>query len=108
MRNLKLFTAVFLLGMTTLFASEDIEDIKEIRNQVVDLFDNAKFEADKDFKVDFTFTFNQKGEVVVLTVDSSRKDIRDYIRKNVNYQKIENPGVQNQKYRMPINVKVVS
>ena len=108
MKTLKLFTVAFLLGMTTLIASENIEDVKEIRNQVVDLFDNAKFETDKDFKVDFTFTFNQKGEIVVLTVDSSRQDIRDYIRKNVNYKKIQNPGIQNQKYRMPIKVKVVS
>lgn len=108
MRNLKLFTVALLLGMTTMFAAEDIEDVKEIRNQVVDLFDNARFEADKDFKVTFTFTFNQKGEIVVLTVDSNRQDIRDYIRKNVNYQKIETPGVENQKYRMPINVKVLS
>jgi hypothetical protein len=107
MKNLKLF-AVALFGMTTLFASEGIEDRKEIRNQVVDLFDNAKFETEKDFKIDFTFTFNQKGEIVVLKIDSSRKDIKDYIRKNVNYKKIENPGTQNQIYSMPIKVKLVS
>ena len=107
MKNLKLF-AVALFGMTTLFASEGIEDRKEIRNQVVDLFDDAKFETKKDFKIDFTFTFNQNGEIVVLKVGSSREDIKDYIRKNVNYKKIENPGTQNQIYNMPIKVKMDS
>jgi hypothetical protein len=108
MKNLKLFTAALFFGMTSLFASENIEDRKEIRDQVVDLFDGAKFEAEKDFKVDFTFTFNQKGEIVVLRVSSNREDIKDYIRKNVNYQKIENPGSQNQIYKMPIKVKLAS
>jgi len=108
MKKVKLFTVAFLFGMTTLFASENIEDIKEIRNQVEELFDDAKFEIEEDFKVDFTFTFNQKGEIVVLKVDSSRQDIRDYIRENVNYKKFENPGIQNQKYKMPINLKIVS
>lgn len=107
MKNLKLF-AVALFGMTTLFASEGIEDRKEIRNQVVDLFDDAKFETKKDLKIDFTFTFNQKGEIVVLKVGSSREDIKDYIRKNVNYKKIENPGTQNQIYKMPIIVELDS
>jgi len=107
MKTLKLF-AVALFGMTTVFASEGIEDRKEIRNQVVDLFEDAKFETEKDFKIDFTFTFNQKGEIVVLKVGSSREDIKDYIRKNVNYQKIENPGTQNQIYNMPIKVKLAS
>lgn len=108
MKKLKLFAVALLFGMTTLFASEGIEDRKEIRNQVVDLFDGAKFETKKDFKIDFTFTFNQKGEIVVLKVGSSRKDIKDYIRKNVNYKKIENPGAQNQIYNMPIKVKMDS
>ena len=107
MKTLKLF-AVALFGMTTVFASEGIEDRKEIRNQVVDLFEDAKFETEKDFKIDFTFTFNKKGEIVVLKVGSSREDIKDYIRKNVNYQKIENPGTQNQIYNMPIKVKLAS
>jgi len=108
MKNLKLFTVAFLFGMTTLVASDNIEDREEIRNQVVELFDGAKFATENDFKVEFTFTFNQKGEIVVLKVDSNRKDIKDYIRKNVNYKKIAVPGNQNQKYRMPINVKMAS
>jgi len=95
--------------MTSLFASENIEDEnKEIRNQVVNLFDDAKFEAEKYFRVNFTFTFNTKGEIVVLKVDSSRNGIKDYIRKNVNNIKLETPGTQNHIYKMPITVKIIS
>ena len=109
MKKLKLFTLALFLGMTSLFALENIEDEnKEIRNQVVNLFDDAKFEAEKDFRVNFTFTFNTKGEIVVLNVDSSRKDIKDYIRKNVNNMKLETPGIQNHIYKIPITVKIIS
>jgi len=43
-----------------------------------------------------------------MGVDSAREDIKDYIRKNVNYKKLENPGIPNQTYRMPINVQIIS
>ncbi len=108
MKNLKVLALALMLGVTTSYASEDIEDKKEIRNQVVELFDDAEFETQRDFQIDFTFTFNDRGEIVVLRVGSTRKDIRDYIRQNVNYKKIENPGVQNQVYSMPIQVKMES
>ena len=109
MRKLKLFTVAFALGMTNLFASENIEDLnKEIRYQVVDLFEDAKFETEKDFQSYFSFTFNAYGEIIVLSVDSNRSDIKNYIRKNVNYKKLQKPGIKNHIYKMPISVKMNS
>lgn len=69
------------------------------------LLDDAKFEIKENYKTHFTFTFNSDGEIVVLDVNSNRKDIKEYIRKNINKKKLENPGVKNQKYTMPIIVK---
>lgn len=109
MRKLKLLTLALVIGATSLFASEKTENINtEIRDQVVNLFDRAKFETKEGFKVEFTFTFNTNGEIVVLNLDSNREDIKDYIRKNVNYKKIQKPGIKDRIYKMPINVKVVS
>lgn len=113
MRNLKLLTVAFLLGMTSLFASDNIDNPNtEIRVQIVKLLDDAKleveFSGETNFIVNFSFTFNSKGEIVVLNVDSKREDIKDFIRKNVNYKKLPSPGVQNEIYKMPINVKIAS
>jgi len=109
MRKLKLVAVVLLFSMTSLFASENLEKANtEIRNQIVNLFDDAKFIAESDFKVNFSFTFNANGEIIVLNVDSTRADIKDYIRKNVNYKKLENPGSKDEIYTMPIKVKVIS
>ncbi len=108
MRNLKLFTVAFLIGMSGLFASEINEEDrnKEIRKEVVTLFNDAKFETKTNFKVNFSFTFNRNGEIVVLDVDSARKDIKNYLRNNVNSKKIPTPGIENHVYKMCINVKV--
>jgi hypothetical protein len=108
MRKLKLLAVAFLLSITTLFASENIDDTNTgIRDQIIQLLDNAQFESEKDFNVEFTFTFNSDGEIVVLNVNSSRKDVKDYIRNNVNYKKINSPGIKNEKYTLPIKVKTI-
>jgi len=109
MRKLKLFTVAFVLGMTSLFASEKMNNANiEIRDQIVNLLNDTKFETQEDFRIEFTFTFNSSGEIVVLNVDSNRIDVKEYIRNNVNNKKIENPGIPNNIYKMPINVKIDS
>ena len=106
MRKLKFLTLALLFSMTSLFASERTDNLNaDIRTQIVELLDNAKFEIEEDYKMDFTFTFNSNGEIVVLNVNSNSKEIKDFIRKNVNSKKILNPGIKNEKYTMPIYVK---
>ncbi|MEX1383148.1 hypothetical protein [Lutibacter sp.] len=108
MRNLKLLVLAFIFGSTTLCASERLDDKNtEIRDQIVNLLDNSKFEADENFKVEFTFTFNSSGEIVVLNVDSNRKNVKDYIRKHINSKKLQNPGVKNEIYTIPLTIKAI-
>ena len=53
MRNLKLLVLAFIFGSTTLFAPERLDDKNTvIRDQIVNLLDNSKFEADENFKVE--------------------------------------------------------
>ena len=57
-----------------------------------------------------TNNFNHFNDYLRLEVDKKEltQVIKDYIRKNVNYKKLENPGSQNEIYTMPIKVKVIS
>jgi len=41
---------------------------------------------------------------VVLGVDSKNSDVLKYIRKNLNYKKIENPGERDKLYTMPLKL----
>jgi hypothetical protein len=108
MRNLKLLVLAFIFGSTTLFASEKLDDANsEIRNQIVNLLDNTKLEAEEDIRVEFTFTFNSSGEIVVLNVDSNKKNVKDYIRKHINSKKLQNPGIKNEIYTIPLTIKSI-
>lgn len=107
MRKLRLITLIAILGTTGLFASEKIEmnNNSEIRNQLVSLLDKAKFETVEDFTIEFTFTFNSQGEIVVLSLNSVRSDVKEFVREHINYKKIENPGLKDMIYTMPVKVK---
>lgn len=78
---------------------------KEIRSQIVDLLTDADFIVSQEMNVELTFTFSSEGEIVVLSVNSKNRDVLNYIRKNINYKQIENPGVRDKIYTMPLKVK---
>lgn len=107
MKKLKLFTLALLLGTAGLFASE-IEKNKisndGIRAEIVQLLKAPDFSLENELNVTLTFTFSSEGELVVLNVDSKDPNVLDYIRKNLNYQKIENSGVRDKVYTMPIKI----
>jgi hypothetical protein len=42
-----------------------------------------------------------------LSVDSGNSDVLNYIRENLNYKKIQNPGEKDRLYRMPLKLKSV-
>jgi hypothetical protein len=107
MRTLKLFALAMLIGTAGMFAAETANpDVpkKVIRNQIVDLLETPKFAVDKDMTVNITFTFSSEGEIVVLNVDSKNREVLKYIRKNLNYQKLDNPGERDKIYTMPLKV----
>ena len=108
MKKLQFLTLALFFSMTSLFASEKMDKLDaDIRQQVVQLMGNVEFETKEDYKMNFTFTFNTEGEIVVLDVNTRNKEIIKFIRENINNKTIENPGVINKKYVMPIYVKTI-
>jgi len=108
MRKLKLVALAMLIGTAGLFAAETTNpDVpkKVIRSQIVKLLKAPEFVVNKSMTIDITFTFSSEGEVVVLSVDSKNRQVLNYIRKNLNYKKIGNPGERDKVYSMPLKVK---
>jgi len=108
MRKLKLVALAMLIGTAGLFAAEISNPDtpkKEIRNQIVKLLKTPDFTIDQSIDVNITFTFSSEGELVVLNVDSKNRDVLTYVRKNLNYKKIQNPGERDKIYTMPLKVK---
>ena len=107
MRKFKLMALALVIGTASLFAAngEDLkEPTKKIRAQIVSLLHAPDFTVENETTVNLTFTFSSEGEVVVLNVDSKDKNVLNYIRKNLNYKKIENPGERDKLYTMPIKI----
>ncbi|PHS53339.1 MAG: hypothetical protein COB01_05215 [Lutibacter sp.] len=108
MRKFKLLALALVIGTASLFATngdDPKETNKKIRTQIVNLLDTPDFVFDKDVTVVLTFTFSSEGEIVILKVDSRDANILNYIRENLNYKKVNNPGERDKLYTMPLKVK---
>ena len=107
MNKFKLMALALVIGTSSLFAfnSNPLEVKKEIRTEIVDLLKAPSFDVDNEINVMMTFTFSSEGEIVILNVDSKNRNVLNYIRKNLNYKKIENPGIRDKIYTMPLKLK---
>ncbi len=107
MRKFKLLALAFVIGTASLFATngDNPKDVnKNIRTQIVSLLQAPVLNIDNDMTVVISFTFSSQGEIVVLNVNSRNKDVLNYIRENLNYKKVINPGVQDKLYTMPLKI----
>ena len=108
MNKFKLLAIVLMMGVTSLFASSNIDpDVSkdDIRKQIIELVDNTTTVFENEIIVNVIFTFNTEGEIIVLDVDSINEDVLSFIRKNLNHKKLQNPGRVNREYTLPISIK---
>lgn len=108
MKKFKLMALTLILGTTSLFATSvlnPVGSIEEIRKQITELVDAATVSFDENKTVDLIFTFSSAGELVVLDIDSNDREVIKFIRKNVNYKKIDNPGVQDLIYTVRLRIE---
>ena len=108
MKKFKLLALSLVIGTASLFATT-VEDVSkdEIRSQIVELLQTPDFGIVSEMTVNISFTFSSEGEVVVLGVDSKNRNILNYVRENLNYKKIQNPGEKDKLYTMPLKVAKV-
>ena len=108
MRKFKLLALALVIGTASLLATT-VEDVpnEEIRSQIVKLLETPDFGVDYEMTVNISFTFSSEGEVVVLNVDSKNRNVLNYIRKNLNYKKIQSPGERDKLYTMPLKIAKV-
>jgi len=106
MRNLKVLPIALLIATSSLFATEIAPDIpvKQIRTQVADLFQAPEFNLDEDTIVNILFTFSSEGDIVVLKVDSTDKEVLNYVSKYMNHKMIQTPGEVNRVFTLPLRI----
>ena len=104
-----LLAVALVIGTASLLAADVNPDVskKEMRTQIVKLLNTPNFEVVNDVMVEITFTFSSEGEVVVLNLDSKDRNVLKYVRRNLNYKKIENPGERDKLYTMPLKMQAI-
>ena len=106
MRKFQLLALAFVIGTASVFAvNPNPTPKKVIRSQIVDLLTTPEFDVNTTMTVHVTFTFNSDGQIVVLKVDSRNKDVLNYLRTHLNYQKVDNPGEKDKIYSMDLKIK---
>lgn len=108
MKKIKLLVLALVLGTTSLFANSIINpDVskEEIRKQIIELVQDSNDIVSEPIDVKVTFTFNTKGEIVVLKVGSTDRKVLTFIREKLNGKTLENPGKVYKQYSMPIAIK---
>lgn len=110
MRKFKLLALALLIGGVGMFAS-NIEDpeipAKQIRSQIIEMLQEPGFTVARDIEVVIKFTFSSEGEIVVLCPGCENRDVKNYIRKYLNYRKFKNPGVRDKIYTMPLKIQAI-
>ena len=108
MNKFRLLAIALVIGTGSLFANSitSLEVSKEeIRQQIVELTQNTQNTIDSEFTINFSFTFNTSGEIVVQKINSKDKEVLAFIRENINHKKLENPGKAHKKFTMSIVIK---
>ncbi|AUC16582.1 hypothetical protein BTO06_16135 [Tenacibaculum sp. SZ-18] len=104
----KLFLLLAITVSTSIFAnnSRPAEVVKsEIRTEIIKLLGNANFNVESNLTADVEFMINNKGEVIVLTVDTKNADVETYVKNKLNYKLITNKLiVKGQTYKMPLKL----
>lgn len=84
---------VAILASVQVFANDKTTEENsetKLRNEIVVLLDKPKIElANSEIKAKIEFILNTKGEIVILTVDSEKKEIENYVKSRLNYQRID-------------------
>ena len=107
MKKFKLLALAFVVATTSLFAvNAELPDVpvKQIRNQVMDLFEIPDFLYQDEMTVNVTFKFDASGKIIVLDVDSKNQDVLNYVRKNMNNKQIETPGEIDRTFKLPLRL----
>ncbi len=105
MKKFKLLALAFVIATTSLFATNvEVPDVpvKQISNQVSELFITHDFNLNKDISVNVTFKFGSQGEIIVLNIDSKKWDVINYVNKNMNHKLIATPGEINRVFTVPL------
>ncbi|CAL2103162.1 conserved exported protein of unknown function [Tenacibaculum sp. 190130A14a] len=114
MKTFKSLVLILCLSVFTTFtiqANENPNPIlkakKVLHTEIASIIGNsAPIKTNKTVKANVSFMLNSKGEIVILDVDSNSKQLAYFIKRKLNYKKINHEDVKKGSvYELPITLK---
>lgn len=108
MKKLAVALFVFAMSVTTTFATNDddkrTKEGKALRTEIIKLIGN--YNPEKTVTADVSFMINRQGEIVVLSVASSDKDLENYVKAALNYQSVDKVVAKRMKvFKLPLRIE---
>ncbi|MBW1297437.1 hypothetical protein [Aquimarina litoralis] len=103
--NVMLLAVAFAISSVASASTKPTKSETGFTNEIKELLENPSFKVEDEIEASVTFTLNNKGEIVVLSVDSDSNMVEGFIKKRLNYQKLETkPATGIKFYTMPVRV----
>ncbi len=101
-----LFLAVaFAVSSVVSASTEPTKTENVLGKEIKMLLKNPSFKIEKELTAYVTFTFNESGEIVVLSVASESEVLENFIKSRLNYQKMDFQLDSNvKKYKIPVRL----
>ncbi|WP_108804980.1 hypothetical protein [Aquimarina sp. Aq107] len=103
---------VAILATTQIFANDkNTKETSEqkLRNEIALLLDRPEIRLESnEIKANIEFILNAKGEIVILTVDSEKQAIEQYVKSRLNYKKVNTDAIKTGNKVFKIKLKVLN
>lgn len=108
MKNLKLIALAIVLSVSTMAFASTVSDnpTNNLQSEIVKLIGKTCEKlADVTIEADVVFTISEKGEVVVISVESTNSEAEKFVKCKLNYKKIKFDASNVEEiYRMPLKI----
>ena len=110
MKKLKSIIAILAISLSTVFSANAAEknpsETKELRTEIVSILgDNIPIELQQPSTAEISFMINNQNEIVIISVDSDVNELNDFIKRKLNYKKIDIKGAKKGEiYKMPLRI----
>ncbi len=104
-----LLLVVAITFSSVLSASTDRPTVKEsktLTEEIQDLLKHPNFTTTEDMHANVTLMLNKNGELVVLAIDSESKTAKNFIKRRLNYKKLDvDVASLNKTFVVPVSIK---
>ncbi len=109
MKKINITLAIIALFTFSNVLANDINKVDEpkteLSRQIHTLLEENPFEIQNDLEANVRLTFNQAGEIVILSIDADNAELASFVKGRLNYTKVDfSAGVEGKVYTLPVKV----